>query len=161
MKVYKISTNNPDKYVGLIHGIYLPLESQYDQKRKIYAAPALEELPETYKYFHQKAWQNSSQFDQDGVIEAIFDLIGTRNKFFVEIGGGSSIDNTNYLRSVKGWNGYMFNSGIYFVEKTNSSMLKQQIVTSDQAVSIFKKYDVPKELDYLSVDIDGNDYWVT
>ena len=28
-------------------------------------------------------------------------------------------------------------------------------------MKIFRDYKVPKELDYLSVDIDGNDFWVT
>jgi hypothetical protein len=40
-------------------------------------------------------------------------------------------------------------------------MLRKEMVTPYAAVSIFKKYQVPKDLDFLSVDIDGNDFWVT
>jgi hypothetical protein len=71
MKVYNITTNNPDKYVGLISHSQIkpePLESEYDRMRKIFAAPALEDLPAGYQYFHERAWQNTSQYDQDGVI---------------------------------------------------------------------------------------------
>lgn len=40
-------------------------------------------------------------------------------------------------------------------------MLKMEFITPDKAIEIFKKYNIPKYLDFLSVDIDGNDYWVT
>ena len=35
------------------------------------------------------------------------------------------------------------------------------MVIPEKAISIFQKYNVQKQLDYLSVDIDGNDLWVT
>ncbi len=84
----------------------------------------LKDLPETYQYFHSRAKKYNSQFDQDGVIEAIFEIIGTRNKFFVEVGGGNSFDNTYYLRKTKGWNGFLFNSGNYFSNKATDPILK-------------------------------------
>lgn len=58
-------------------------------------------MPETFRYFHSKAKKISSQLDQDGVIEAIFEVIDSsyeNSKFFVEVGGGSKVDNTAYLR---------------------------------------------------------------
>ena len=67
--------------------------------RNIFKMPFVKDLPSTYQYFHKRIKHITSQYDQDGIIEAIFDLIGTRNKFFVEVGGGSSIDNTFYLRT--------------------------------------------------------------
>jgi hypothetical protein len=35
------------------------------------------------------------------------------------------------------------------------------MVTPEKALLLFKKYNISKEFDFLSVDIDGNDYWVT
>lgn len=82
--------------------------------RSVTRMKPFEELPKTYQYFYDRSFQNTSQFDQDGVIEAIFDLIGTRNKFYVEVGGGNDYDNSRYLRNNKEWNGLLFNAGVYF-----------------------------------------------
>lgn len=35
------------------------------------------------------------------------------------------------------------------------------LVSSENALKIFKENKIPREFDFLSVDIDGNDYWVT
>ena len=35
------------------------------------------------------------------------------------------------------------------------------MVTPEDATNIFKKYKVSENIDFLSVDIDGNDFWVT
>lgn len=77
----------------------------------------VQSMPKTFQYFHSRAKRVNSQLDQDGVIEAIFDAIKDNyqsKKYFVEVGGGSEIDNTAYLRKQKGWNGKLFNSGTYY-----------------------------------------------
>jgi len=38
--------------------------------------------------------------------------------------------------------------------------IKKEIVTAENIQSLFQKYDVPKNFDLLSIDIDYNDYWV-
>ena len=118
-----------------------------------------ESLHHSYKYFNSRAKRINSQYDQDGVIEAIFDLIGTRNKQYVEIGGGNTFDNTYLLRNQKGWKGILFNGGL-LVTDSSASTLKIEFVMPEKALDIFKKYNIRKDLDFLSIDIDGNDYWV-
>jgi hypothetical protein len=38
--------------------------------------------------------------------------------------------------------------------------VKQERITAENIQALFGKYNVPTEFDLLSVDIDGNDYWV-
>ena len=117
-ELWGIKTKNIDKYIGLINH-YLGDQVLFDINRwkysKVLKMKEIESMPQTYQYFHKRVKQITSQFDQDGVIQAIFQLIGTRDKFFVEVGGGSVMDNTFYLRSVKGWDGHLLNFGLYFM----------------------------------------------
>ena len=53
-------------------------------------------------------------------------------------------------------------SGKWFpVAPDDKINLQIETVSKDNINSIFKKYNVPKEFDLLSVDIDSHDYWVT
>ena len=81
-------------------------------------------MPKTYLYFHTQLNHTTAQYDQNGVIEAIFDLIGNRNYFFAEVGGGTTYDNTMDLRIEKGWDGLLLNSGLGLPEPANTSMLR-------------------------------------
>ena len=44
--------------------------------------------------------------------------------------------------------------------ENRSINLHKEFITAENIESLFKKHAVPKELDLLSIDIDGNDYWV-
>jgi len=106
-----------------------------------------------------------SQFGQDGVIEKIFDVIGTTNKYFVEFGSSGNdtgMGNTSYLRRF-GFNGLLMdgyerpygndvNDRIYDVQF--------EFVSSSNINQLFEKYNVPKEFDFLSIDMDGQDFHV-
>lgn len=96
-----------------------------------------------------------SQNGEDGVIEKIFEYIGTTNKFFVEFGVGDGTEcNTRLLRE-KGWHG-LWMDGVY----SSNHQIKTEIITAENINSLFSTYNVPYEFDLLSIDIDGNDYWV-
>jgi hypothetical protein len=88
-------------------------------------------------------------------------VIGTTNKYFVEIGGGSANDNTMNLRTEKNWKGLLFNSGGYYMQgEATKNMTRIEWVTPQNVNEKFDKYNVPEEFDFLSIDIDSNDYWV-
>lgn len=112
--------------------------------------------------FHKKVL---SQQGQDGVLEEIFRVIGTTDKFFVEFGSSGRRDgqgNTPYLRDL-GFTGLLMNameSG-YSTEKEEKDYdLKVEFVKASTVNSIFEKYGVPYEFDFLSIDIDGQDFHV-
>lgn len=96
-----------------------------------------------------------SQGGQDGVLEAIFNQIGCGNKRFVEFGArdGVELSNTANLRINYGWNGLLMdlNPLSEWVRKERVSVLNINYLLA------YYKYT---EVDYISLDIDGNDGWV-
>ena len=96
------------------------------------------------------------QNGEAGILEAIFRRIGTTNKFYVEF--GSSFDgsecNTRFFREKRGW------SGILMDAEAALPIIGKEFVTAENINFLFEKYKVPGEFDLLSIDIDGNDYWV-
>jgi hypothetical protein len=102
---------------------------------------------------------------QDGVIEKIFDIIGTTNKYFVEFGSSgndSGMGNTAYLRR-RGFDGLLMDgSKRPYNEDINDKKydVKIEFITSSNINELFIKYNVPEEFDFLSIDIDGQDFHV-
>jgi hypothetical protein len=99
-----------------------------------------------------------SQFKEEGIILKIFEIIGTTNKFCIEFGAGDgiSLSNTAYLREKYDWD-------CLLLEGTNENQsinLYKEFLTKDNVCPIFEKYCVPIEFDFLSIDIDGNDFYI-
>jgi len=95
-----------------------------------------------------------SQAGEDGVIQGIFKLIGLTNKLCVEFGSTGACDNTKFLRTKQGWKAVLFD------RTPTSPKTHAEFITAANIVTVFKKYKVPLNFDLLSIDIDGNDYWV-
>jgi len=101
-----------------------------------------------------------SQWGEDGITEKLFDLLGTTNKYFVEF-GSSGIDagggNTAYLRRL-GFKGLLMDASEHIKEPQYD--VKIHKINAKNIESLFLLYNVPKEFDFLSIDIDGNDFYV-
>ncbi len=99
-----------------------------------------------------------SRNEDDGLIEGIFQEIGSGSKYYVEFGAGDGcqMSMTRHLREEHAWQGLLLDA-----EYENTSLhLHREFITAENIVPLFEKYGVPKDLDFLSIDIDGNDYWV-
>lgn len=109
-----------------------------------------------------------SQNGEDGVLAEIFDRIGTRTRWFVEFGIGAGIEgNSVLLADVAGWDGLFIEGspvlGAQLREKYGAIdriRITESMVTADNVEDLFAAAGVPTDLDLLSIDIDGNDYWV-
>lgn len=111
-----------------------------------------------------------SESGEDGIIDEIFKRIGTTNRYFVEVGVSDGLQcNTTYLL-VKDWAGLWLESNARDIRRIrrkfrtliNSSKLavKETFVTAENIEGLLDQGQVPREFDLLSIDIDGNDYWV-
>ena len=109
-----------------------------------------------------------SQNGEDGILLEILRNIEVENPFFVEFGVGDGWScNTRILAEVFGWHGLYIE-----VDQDNFEQLRvrysnlERISTVCDAVqpsninSIFRNAEVPKKFGVLSIDIDGQDYWV-
>lgn len=99
-----------------------------------------------------------SQNGEDGVIEKILSIIETPTKYYVEFGAydGYLCSNTRYLRESLGWKGLLLDGGF----EDSSINLKREYITAENINELFEKYQVPSNFDFLSIDIDYNDFYV-
>ena len=99
-----------------------------------------------------------SQGGEDGVLQTIYDAIGTTGKNFVEFGAwdGKHLSNTANLRLHYGWTGLLMEGS----DRGDGELVKREFISAENVEALFDKYGVPQTFDLLSIDIDGNDYWV-
>lgn len=100
-----------------------------------------------------------SQNGEDGILEKIFAVLGTTNKYYVEFGAGEGHfgSNTKWLREKHHWKGLLMDG---FYTENPSINLHKEFVTAENICNLLKKYNVPKEFDLISIDIDRNDFYV-
>ncbi len=113
-----------------------------------------------------------SQFGEDGVIEEIFNIIGTTSKICVEFGAwdGIHFSNTWNLWRNEDWNAILIEGDTVKYQdliKNTQSFPKvkplNMYVTHEGKNSldnIFSDLDVENSIDLLSIDIDSDDYYV-
>ncbi len=98
-----------------------------------------------------------SQNGEDGILAAIFARIGVTNRRFIEFGVEDGDEcNTRLLSEREGWSGLLMD-GSHEDEARN---LVKAIITAENVNCLFEQHRVPDEPDLLSIDIDGNEYWV-
>jgi len=103
-------------------------------------------------------WSEFSQFGQDGIILKLSELINPK-KYFVEFGSsGNDIGygNTPALRH-QGWNGLLMDCAHSLPEQYT---IMYEKVSASNIQGLLDEYNVPHDLGFMSIDIDGQDYWV-
>lgn len=97
-----------------------------------------------------------SQSGEDGILERIFEKIGVTNKFSIEFGEPMGVKNSNsaYLRINHGWTALLFDI------QPRDPRVYQAVITAENINQLFERHQVPEIFDLLSIDIDGNDFWV-
>ena len=113
-----------------------------------------------------------SQNEEDGIILYILKHIGVKTKKFIEIGSESGLEcNTTNILKYFNWSGVQIegNKDLHdkakiqlkkiLREKINNVKLVNLLVTKENINKIIKK-NLKKEVDLLSIDIDGNDFWI-
>jgi hypothetical protein len=130
--------------------IYIELYSEY-------GIDVIYKIPENKIFLNNFEKHVYSQFNEDGIIEKIFETIGFTNKVYLEFGGTAQNNNTEILHKNHGFTGVLFNCDDTECEYTK---IHTERVNAENIVSLCEKYELPKEFDFLSIDIDHNDWYV-
>ena len=100
-----------------------------------------------------------SQNGEDGITIKLLELIynnDNNDKFYVEFGVENGFEcNTRVLREKFNWNGLQMDGS----NENDSINLKKEYIFKENIVDLFIKYNVPKQINLLSVDIDSNDFY--
>lgn len=98
-----------------------------------------------------------SQNGEDGVIGKIFEQIKPGSKFCVEFGAFDGVTGSNtYLLRLQGWKALLLDRAFDLPEHN----LHKEFITVENINALFEKYQVPGDLDLLSIDIDYNDFYI-
>lgn len=111
-----------------------------------------------------------SQNDEDGIIAEVFKRIGTTNKTFIEFGASNGLENNSHYLLHQNWSGgwiegskksyrelvHNFQNSI----KENRLKVVNAFINEENINELIKRMNITGVIDLLSIDIDGNDYWV-
>ena len=122
-------------------------------------------------YLESFGFKVYAQADDDGIIEEIFNRIQTTNKTFIEFGVNNGLECNTHFLVHKGWNGLWIEGGKKYVKEARQLFnlavenkrlnVVNSFITKDNINSIIAEQGkLSGEIDLLSIDIDGNDYWV-
>ncbi|MEO0514810.1 MAG: hypothetical protein AAF086_05885 [Planctomycetota bacterium] len=114
--------------------------------------------------------QMYSQNGEDGMIAEIFRRIGVGERFFVEVGAGTGIENNSRLLLQTGWRGVWIEADPGHAQQAREHFsdeladgrltLIESSVTRENVGELLKAASVPSCFDFLSVDIDMNTSYI-
>lgn len=129
----------------------------------------LEERLDNVLCLEQYGYKVYSQNDEDGIIQEIFERIGTTNKSFVEFGVQNGLESNCHYLLHKGWNGLFIEGDEKYCDEIRIKFrpvmdngklhLINAFVNRDNINKLIEDVYVG-EIDLLSIDIDGNDYHI-
>jgi hypothetical protein len=157
-----------DQMAQLMHYLAAITERQLALSRLEYydraKAEAAKKSPKSLIPFGQKIY---SQHEEDGIILEIFNRINTTNKVFVEFGVENGLECNTRALLFCGWRGLWIEGNAQHVQSMNQQLrntinsghlaVLQAFITRENINELISSKIPVKEIDLLSIDIDGND----
>ncbi len=121
------------------------------------------------QHIHEAEFKVFSQWGDDGIIQFLINKLEIKNKIFIEFGVQNYTEsNTRFLLINNNWKGLIIDSSEEFMNyvKKDSVYWKYDLtvecsfITAENINSLFSKNKFSGDIGILSIDIDGNDYWV-
>ncbi len=122
-----------------------------------------------YERLRDAEFRVFSQFGEDGIIQYLLARVPIENDTFIEFGVEDySESNTRFLLCNDNWRGLILDGGTAHIEFVRLNDLGWQhtldarsvFITRDNINQTIADAGISGDIGLLSVDIDGNDYWV-
>jgi hypothetical protein len=156
---------------------YKKLNLIYDQVKNDYKSPKVilgkmqseNNLFKRVKSFSDIEFQIFSQFGDDGIIQYLVHKIPIPKKTFIEFGVENYREaNTRFLMINNYWSGFIIDASKANVASIKSEQLysfydlsvEASFITKSNINLLLSKSGFNENLGILSIDIDGNDYWI-
>jgi hypothetical protein len=131
------------------------------EKRQLSAYPSLS--------FEESEFRVFSQWGVDGLIQYLLDRVPISKKIFVEFGVENYLEsNTRFLAMNDHWSGLVMDGSrqhIDFIQHDLISWACQlksvcAFITRENIEDLLESNGITGDIGLLSVDVDGNDYWI-
>jgi len=110
-----------------------------------------------------------SQFDEDGIIQFLISHVEIKNQTFIEFGVEHYEEsNTRFLLINDNWQGMVMDGSQENIDYIRNDRVSRkydlqaycEFITKENINELIRRSGFNEDLGLLSVDIDGNDYWV-
>lgn len=118
---------------------------------------------------HNAEFKVFSQWGDDGIIQYLVHKMGIKNKTFIEFGVQDYLEsNTRFLLLNNNWKGLIIDSSEQYMNSVKEDAMYWRhdltavcaFITVENIDSLFANNEFKDNIGILSIDIDGNDYWV-
>jgi hypothetical protein len=119
--------------------------------------------------FRQVGFKVFSQHDEDGIVQYLINNLPIQSKTFIEFGVENYEEsNTRFLLMNNYWQGMVLDaceSDIHYIQNDKiywqfDLQARQAWITKENINSLLGAAGFPEDVGLLSIDIDGNDYWI-
>lgn len=120
-------------------------------------------------HLQEAEFQISSQWGEDGIIQYLINKIPIERNIFIEFGVENYLEsNTRFLLQNNNWSGLVFDGNkenINFIKSDNiywryNLKAEKAFIKRNNINQLIKNAGIAGDIGLLSVDIDGNDYWI-
>ena len=107
-----------------------------------------------------------SRYEEDGITLALLNLTGTTDRRFLDLGTGANGGNTGFLAETCGWTGLMVDCKADRAKRLRRRFTRYGVdtkelwITRDNVNQLARDHRLDGEIDLLSLDLDGYEYWV-
>ncbi|MBV9201857.1 MAG: hypothetical protein JO229_10070 [Alphaproteobacteria bacterium] len=122
---------------------------------------------------HETGFRCFSQFEEDGKILFIMAVLGIQEGVFLDLGSADGVNsNCANLALNFGWRGFFFDGNSSNIERGRTFYDRHPdtwayppifvcaMINRENINQLLTEASVPSEVDFMSIDIDGNDYWI-